>query len=334
MLPYSSTLTTTVRSFQTLFYILISVSGIMLNTLVVVLVAKYKKLRTRSFAVALQVVVLNLIISSTVLMLRPITAIANKWLFGEVMCVITGYINLTYLLLRALLMLVFVVDRFLTVFYLFSYPKYSFIVMLTLSVSTWMFSLGFRSIGFPGVLDCYSYVSTSFLCVHSSRCSSSCAIAANVNLGIVFGPATIIPIVLYLALYCKARRIKKRQAAMLVSPPSSSDGSTSNEGRAIRKREWKANITFFMLFFTVFVLTTPVVSLSLILAAVNRANGPSPVTYVFSSILSTMSSVLVIADPIVIMRNRDVREILRQIKHKILCTTPGNTMLTKLLNKL
>ena len=60
-LPFSSTLsTTTVRSLQAIFYILFILFGITLNTLVIVLVAKYKKLQTRSFAIALQVVVLNL----------------------------------------------------------------------------------------------------------------------------------------------------------------------------------------------------------------------------------------------------------------------------------
>ncbi len=311
MLPYSSTLITTIRSFQTLFYILILVSGIFLNTLVVVLVAKYKKLQTRSFAIALQVVVPDLILSCTVFVLRPITAIANKWLFGEVMCIFTGYIYLTYFLLRALLMLVFVIDRFLTVFFLFSYPKYSFKIVLILSVLTWIFSLGFRIMGFPGILDCYSYVPTIFLCVHSIKCSTSCAIVGNVSVAIVYGPATIIPIVLYSALYCKARRINKRQATMLAS----SGGDDNSE---IRKREWRANFTFFFLFLSVFALTTPVVTLSLTFAAVRRSIGPSPVIYTFQSLWSTMTAFLVIADPIVVMRNGDVRDILRQIKGKFM----------------
>ena len=121
-LPFSPALTTTVRSFQTFFYILYLFLGIFLNTLVVLLVAKYKKLRTRSFAIALQVVVSNLIVLLFVYMARPVTAIANKWLFGEYMCIITAFIFVTWVLLRSSLMFAFVVDRFLSVFYPFSYP--------------------------------------------------------------------------------------------------------------------------------------------------------------------------------------------------------------------
>lgn len=312
MLPYSTTLITTMRSIQTVVYLIVVLMGIFLNTLVVVLVAKYKKLHTRSFAIALQVVVLDLILSCTVLILRPVSSIANQWLFGEAMCIITGYLYLTFLLLRALLMLVFVVDRFLTVFYLFTYPKYSTITMLTLSVAIWMFSLGFRTIGFPGVLNCYSFVATSYLCVHSSRCSAECAVAANVNLGIVLGPATIIPVVLYTALYVKARMVRKRRQSMVVAP----DTNSLNTNK-IFKREWKANFTFFLLFTAVFALTTPVVSLNLIFAALIRNSGPSPVLYVFSSLLSPMSSTLVIADPLVILWHGDVKKILHSIRKKI-----------------
>ena len=323
-LPYSTTLITTMRSIQTAIYLIVVLLGIFLNTLVIVLVAKHKKLHTRSFAIALQVVVLDLVLSCTVLTLRPISSIANQWLFGEAMCIITGYIYLTFLLLRALLMLAFVVDRFLTVFYLFTYPKYSTITMLTFSVAIWMFSLGFRTIGFPGVLDCYSFVSTSYLCLHSSRCNADCAVAANINLGIVFGPATIIPIILYIALYVKARRLRKRRQSMTVPPPSD-DTNSSNSNKTISKREWKANITFFLLFVAVFALTTPVVSLNLIFAALIRRSGPSPVLYVFSSLLSSISSILVITDPLVILWHGDVKQILHSIKKKIasklLCNT-------------
>ena len=314
MLPFSETLTTTVRSLQTIAYILTFILGIILNTLVIVLVAKNKKLHTRSFAIAMQVTVLDLILSSTVLLLRPISSITNEWLFGEAICIITGYMYLSYLFLRQLLMLIFVVDRFLSVFYLYSYPKHSTVIMVTTSVATWLFSLGVRTIAFPGILDCYSYVSTSYLCVHSSRCSTECARAANVNLGIVVGPATIIPIILYALLYWKAMSFRKKQASMAPSS-SSSDGSLIKNER--HRRDWKANITFFLLFVAVFALTTPVVSLSLIIAAIIRMNGPSPVLYVIASINSTMTALLVIADPIVIMRHRDIRDIFRRSKKKL-----------------
>lgn len=302
VLPYSPALTTTVRSFQIIFYIIICTLGITLNSLVIVLVAKYRKLQTLSFGIALQVVVLDSILSSTVLLLRPITSIAKGWLFGEHMCIITAYIYLTYLLLRTLLMFEFVIDRFLSVFFPYSYPKHSVKVMVVLSIGIWVFSIAVRII--PGYLDCYAYVSTSYLCVQSARCGPSCIAAANANLGFVFGPATVTPIILFGILYWKARRIQKKMVAVTGGGDSGGD---------VRKREWKATITFFLLFVAVFALTTPVIFTNILLATISRKIGPSPVIFVVRSLLSMMTSFLVVADPIVIMRNKDVKEIISKI---------------------
>ncbi len=192
ILPFSSNLTTTVRSFLTIYYILILVFGVFLNTLVIVLVAKYKKLHTRTFAIATQILVINLLSCSTIFLLRPITSIANKWLFGEHMCVLTGFIFLSLLLLRLLLMFVFVIDRFLAVFWTYGYPKHSTKIMIILSLSTWVFTLVWRVLALPGIFDCYGYLSPSYLCFHSTRCSQACAIMGYISLGVIQGPASII----------------------------------------------------------------------------------------------------------------------------------------------
>lgn len=297
MLPFSAALTTTVRSFQTILFILVSVFGILLNSLVIVLVVKYKKLHVRSFAIAFQVVTVNLIFSSTVLLVRPINSIANQWLFGENSCIIAAYIHLTYLLLRTLLMFTFVIDRFLAVFWPFSYPRHSYKIMVILSVSAWVFATVARIV--PAILDCYCYVSTSYQCVHSARCGQACVIAANANLAFAFGPATVIPIALYTSLYCKALQFRRKHLRM-----TEGDGSTNN------KMDWKATITFFMLFVALFSFTTPVIFLNILFSSISREILRSPYVFVMRSILSTLTSLLVVVDPIVIMRNKDVKDIL------------------------
>ena len=163
MLPFSTVLTTTVRGVLTTCYILIIVFALFLNTLVIVLATKYKKLRTRSIVIALQIVVSNIGITSTVYLLRPITSIADRWLFGEHICIITGYLFLTYLLVRTLLMFAFVVDRFLSVFWTQFYRKHSSKIMILLCAFTWVFAIVVRGIGFPGILDCYCLPTLAFI---------------------------------------------------------------------------------------------------------------------------------------------------------------------------
>ena len=75
--PFPQALVNAVQNIQSLCYIFIFLFGLGLNSAVIVLVAKYRKLHSRSFIIALQVVVSNVLICSTVYLLRPITALAK-----------------------------------------------------------------------------------------------------------------------------------------------------------------------------------------------------------------------------------------------------------------
>ena len=97
----------------------------------IVLVAKYKKLQTLSFLVSLQVVVLDWLLSISILTGLS-TNIANKWLFGEYGCAITGFIFSTGSFARTLLMCVFVIDRYLAIVWPYFYPKYKLKVLLSI----------------------------------------------------------------------------------------------------------------------------------------------------------------------------------------------------------
>ena len=58
------------------------------------------------------------------------------------------------------------------------------------------------------------------------------------------GTCAILPIFLYAALYCKARKLRNRVLVAL-----------ADRKQEAHKREWKATITFFLLFVTAFALT-------------------------------------------------------------------------------
>ena len=300
MLPFSTVLTTTVRGVLTTCYILIIVFALFLNTLVIVLATKYKKLRTRSIVIALQIVVSNIGITSTVYLLRPITSIADRWLFGEHICIITGYLFLTYLLVRTLLMFAFVVDRFLSVFWTQFYRKHSSKIMILLCAFTWVFAIVVRGIGFPGILDCYVFRLSAYSCIHSSGCSPACATAARISIGIIFGPATIVPVILYAILYFKAQQLKKRLATF--APTAAAGGMKVPPDDHYRK-ELKPTLTFFFLLASVFVLTTPAIVVTVIATTLTRTMGPSPVLYAISAVSSTLTACLVVVDPIVILRS-------------------------------
>ncbi len=107
------------------------------STFVLVLLLKFKKLQTLSFSLALQIVLINLV-NSLLFATEVISNIANQWLFGESICVLVGFLHSLAYITRIVLMFVFVIDRCLTIYLPFSYPKYRLKTVCTLSVIAWL----------------------------------------------------------------------------------------------------------------------------------------------------------------------------------------------------
>ena len=292
-LPYSHTFSTTVRVLEGVFFAFNAVVGTLLNGLVIFLVARYKKLQKYTFLVTLQVVALNLMISLLCL-LSMANVVANRWWLGSHVCAAVGVFFVTTTVTRAFLMFVFVIDRFLSIFWTFSYPKYRTRVSVALSVASWLISFIIALIPVPGMLDCYSFRETSQLCVLNSGCSSSCTLFISVVLGGISLLLSILPICFYAALYCKARKMQEKMPAM--------------------KGAWKATTTFFLLFLTVFVLTLPSLFVSIAISAIYSFHPLPPAVYVLHVSASVLIYLVVVTDPIVIMRHRDVIEVLLTIR--------------------
>ena len=303
-LPNSSALTTTVRVLQSLSKLLIILAGIVLNTLVIVLVAKYKKLQTLSFLVSLQVVALDLVLAIAILP-SLVTTLANQWLLGEYMCAINGFILNTTATARTLLMCVFVIDRYLAVVWPYFYPKHKFKVTVSLSIASWVFAV-LVSIGMmPGILDCYSLRSTGKVCAPSSRCNLNCSVYIR-SLATYVVPATIVPIILYGLLYYKGRKIQKELASNAAA-------------NANHRREWKATITFSLLFFSLFVLILPNTIIEVVVRTAYAGRMFPAAAHVLLTVNSSVLSLLVITDPIVIMRDKDVKEVLIKLRDFVFC---------------
>ncbi len=227
------------RYVQLLFCILLFTLGAPLNIIVLVLLAKCKKLRTLSFSIAFQVVLVDLGIVLTVIVPRIIVTAANRWLFGEYICAIQGAFHFITYLLRIFLMFLLVIDRFLTVFVPYKYPKYRLKVISTTSMLIWL-ATGFTGIILlPKMLDCYAYSPLIYQCHSTPTCSSICNIVLNfINAIVLF--SIIIPTLLYGSLFWKAR--KANRAAALAANDSSKS---------------KATITFLVMFITLFATIVP-----------------------------------------------------------------------------
>ena len=306
---YPKPVTIFVKTYRIAFYTPLLIAALFSNTFVIYLVASHKKLRTLSFGITLQVAVVNIALAILVIVPTLITTIAGRWILGPYCCSIFGFMLTWLSFIRTNLMFVFVIDRFLSVFYPYFYPKYKVKIAVVLSVVSWAFVSVVRIVTVPGILDCYGFLSSINNCSSSSACNSACAIYGSVSFLLVGLPSTVVPLVLYTALYCKARQLQKNTASLAVSV------SANSVSLQEKQRETRATFTFFLLFITLFAVTAPTVSIQIGIAQFSSPDQLLwPGLYVLQVITARITSLLLITDPIVILRDRDVRAILNEMK--------------------
>ena len=88
-LPFSQTVAIAVKVIKAFHSFLILIFGILLDSMVLFVVGKFKNLQTPSYSISLQVVVLDLMLA-LVQIFAFISVIAGRWPFGEVFCAIAG----------------------------------------------------------------------------------------------------------------------------------------------------------------------------------------------------------------------------------------------------
>ncbi len=290
-----------VKYYQMVNSLIVFFLGVFLNTFVVVLLLKFKKLRTLSFALALQIVLINLV-NSLSFATEIISNIANQWFFGEYICVLVGFLHFLAYITRIVLMLVFVIDRCLTIYIPFAYPKYRQKIVCTLSVIAWLLVFLIAIVMLPGLFDCYAYTPFRYGCIVSSRCSRACFTLLNINTAVIVLPSIIMSTILYISLFWKAKKAKE------------SDNAPANiQANDEQKKEWRATITFSLMFLALFLLIFPFFLNLLVFRIVHAIIDVQRFWSVLSGLLFNLVTFLVVMDPIFIMRNRDVRDVLSGI---------------------
>ena len=163
VLPYSKTFIATVTALRAIFWICLFPSGTILNTMVIVLFAKYrKKLKIHSFAIALQIVVVDLVLSLIITVVALISMFSMRWVFGEYMCIIQGMSIVITSNVRAVLLLALVIDRFLAVHLPFLYPKHVVKSVTGLSTISWVVCVGLSIL--YAAFECYTFSPKSWIC--------------------------------------------------------------------------------------------------------------------------------------------------------------------------
>ena len=295
----------TLRSFHVIYSAALFVCSFALNSFVIFLVVKHKALRNLSMVLATQVIIVNLIGVLVILPAAIANAVANRLLLGAVMCYIHGAAVFIIPFTRVSLMLMLVIDRFLLIYKTFSYPKQRNKVVLSLSIVTWSVVILVATVMLPGILGCYGFSRPRWTCASLTSCNGTCSVI--VTLIFVFAIiCCCISACLYTVLFWKAKKMKRNS----VAPANDLSGNG-----IIQRKEWKATITFFLMFVTLFLATVPIGSFLAIVNTALRATGSDiPVWFeIMRQISFDLLRLFYVLDPIFIMRNRDVKEVISNL---------------------
>ena len=294
--------------FQAVSFIIIFVPGMILNIMIITLIVKYNSLHQCGFLVAFQIFVCNIFYLLFLMPVSTVSSIAHGWVFGDIGCNAVGFLVEWMRVLRFFLTLVLALDRSFLVYFPFGFVKYEKKFVKIASVVAWFGSLVFALVPLPWFLDCYNYSPFIKYCFIGPLEVMSCDVHVRVSIYSQYTAGAVIPFFLYIALYYKARKISRK----IKLEVGQGGNEASNRSSTSRRRQ---NATFMLLVFNVFGLSFPhFIFFNVINLLASRISIPIELivfTNVFVRFFFLLSSVL---DPIVVMRNSDMRGVLVKVK--------------------
>ena len=315
-LPLSMTTAEILRYIQIIYYSINFPIAVFLNAFVVYLVARYKALHNITFYLALQITIVDLVNSVTIYPTTLANLIAGRYVFTG-LCSVLGVIFAFIRTARNLFLVVLVVDRFCLIFLPFWYNRHRVKVMIPLSIAAGTISFILAIVPANGILGCYGFQRFTWSCLIGPGCTNAVGCTTHRTLLTTFSNgALIVAFLLYLVLLVKAKKLRNK-----VAISTSNDTPEDREiERRKNQREHQANITILILFTTLVGVSFPAYLFftfgNITLNSLDIQ--PPPAGYTIVAVVSrSIYALIIVMDPIVIMRNQDVKQVLLQIFAKM-----------------
>ena len=152
-----------VNIIQAVIAVLCAVIGLPVNTFLFIIILKHQELHQRSLYLSLPIIFVEVLYHLVIPVTILVSSIKGGWIFGEVVCNITGMINDGFAMYRFTMTSVFTIDRFISLYKPFS--KHVGIIAWTLSVIMCLITFIRVILPLSGILDCYIYVPTFKTCI-------------------------------------------------------------------------------------------------------------------------------------------------------------------------
>ena len=297
-----------VRTFQIISYLAVFIVGLSLSVFLIIFILCHKSLRKqRGFAIALQILLSNVVFSIPLLSISVVVAVEGDWTLGDGACQFIALCNQFSQAMRWLLTPVLVIDRALTINWPFKYEKYGAKVVAILSMVTLGVSL-FSSIIPPIIAgNCYGANVALNTCSFDNQGCRAFRVPYATFLLVVGG---FLPFFLYIWMLFKA---KKGQQQIV---PTEGINHTTTEFSVTRKQL----LTIFLLFWTLLGCLLPhYVAFIITYFSYNIKVFRLLLRVGFPLLILTQPLYygLLIADPIAMMWNRDVKQKLKLLKQKV-----------------
>lgn len=309
-LPISMTTANALRYSQAFFYLTSLPAAASLDLFVIFIIIRFKKLHNITFYLSLQIIAADLANALVFFPSSAVNAISNRLVFKG-LCTLLGFTISFLFAARNSLMFVLVVDRFCLIYMPFWYARHRARLALSLSLGAWVSSLAHALLPISGLpLDCYQFVRFSWNCFIADGClnKTACRVYRALTLTLFTG-GVIVAFLLYLAMLCKAKKLhNKVQVSQRQDSPTHQN--ILNRNQQIERR---ANITFLLLFVTLIVLLVPghiyFLTGSIVISALGVDQPPA--FTVGGAFMLSLYYLIFIMDPVIIMRNHDVKEVVK-----------------------
>lgn len=278
---------------QATITLVIFVISLTVNLLIVYLVVRFKRLRKRAFLLTLQLVAFNLCYTVMVLPVVFVSAVLRRWVLGDVACYILGGIANGFFTTNFLTILILTLDRFFTIFMPFFYDRHGN------KIATGMFLLLCLAVVLRFVINaslgCFKFALTHKMCVASGT-TEICTVATATFAWVHVFAGVVVPIVLYIIMYMKGRQLNKRLA---ISEEERNDQSLFK----FNKRVFKTFLRLLIVLVGVSLVAITLYIWFIVYSKINLA------FYIVQALIGrTLSNGITIANPIIILLNREVRE--------------------------
>ena len=278
-----------------------------LNILVIAAFIRSRHHLEKSFTLVVSFLVSNTITSFFLSGQVFATTVLRAWMFGYWGCQVFAFISIVGTYSRYIAVGCLALDRFFHVFFPFTYKRFENKAIVLFHIFTWGFSslVPFVLYMFGGLGFNKSYPACTYTVNLEAYDTSFLAIF--IVIAVIFD--TLLPIILYTAMYCKARQIARSL------PVIGQGGSTED-----RSRTNSRNITYGLLVLTYGLQCGTYVVKYGILPHCTLSLGVGTALFYIGSSLSQTS---MIADLCIILRNRYDRKIfldfIRKDLKKLVC---------------